>query len=129
MFFLLFINTSIYLCAIYDLLITLCECGPYRDGWKFIFFCFKIIFYILKLFWCIVGMIIFGSVRFLSKKITKPNFFKKTETASNWPVSVWFFGQKPVQTGLARFFPVLARFFRFRFGSGWFLFSFLFKYI
>jgi len=72
-------------------------------------------------------VIIFGSVRFLSKKVTKPNFFffeKKTETGSNRPVSVrfGFFGQKPVQTGLARFFRVLARFFRvlarfFRFGS------------
>ena len=54
-------------------------------------------------------MIIFGSVRFFSKKVTKPNFFflkKKTETGSNRPVSVrfGFLGQKPVQTGLARFF-------------------------
>ena len=50
----------------------------------------------------------FGSVRFLSKKVTKPKFFfeKKTETGSNRPVSVrfGFLGQKPVQTGLARFF-------------------------
>jgi len=55
-------------------------------------------------------VIIFCSVRFLSKKVTKLNFFltKKTETGSNRPVSVWFgfFEQKPVQTGLARFFPV-----------------------
>ena len=63
-------------------------------------------------------MIIFGSVRFLSKKVTKPNFFfeknrNQTETRSNRPVSVRFsfLGQKPVQTGLARFFLVLARFF------------------
>ena len=58
-----------------------------------------------------VGVIIFGSVRFLSKKVTKPKFFflkKKTETGSNRPVSVQFgsvfLGLKPVQTGLARFF-------------------------
>ena len=62
-------------------------------------------------------MIIFGSVRFLSKKVTKPKFFfeKKTETESNRPFSVrfGFLGKKPVQTGLARFFrfgSVLARF-------------------
>jgi hypothetical protein len=44
---------------------------------------------------------IFGSVWFLSKKITKPNL-KKTKTGSNRPVSVLFLRQKPVQ-GLARF--------------------------
>jgi hypothetical protein len=57
-------------------------------------------------------VIIFGSIRFLSKKVTKPNFFffKKTEneqkTGSNRPVLVWFgfLGKKPVQIGLARFF-------------------------
>jgi len=58
-----------------------------------------------------VGVIIFGSVRFLSKKITKPklkknqNRFKPTGFGS-----VRFFRTK---TGLARFFFV---FFRFRFG-------------
>jgi hypothetical protein len=65
-------------------------------------------------------VIIFSSVRFLLKK--KPN---RTKTGSNRPVSVWFdfFGQKPVQTSLTRFFPVwlyffgLARFFWFGFGS------------
>jgi len=45
-------------------------------------------------------------------------FFKKTETGSNRPVSVWFFRTK---TGLARFFPVwldfFLVFFLFRFGS------------
>jgi len=77
-------------------------------------------------------VIIFGSVRFLSKKVTKSKFFyfKKTEiepkpgqTDRFWFSSV-FLGQKPVQTGLALFFrfgPVLARFFfrvfLFRFGS------------
>jgi hypothetical protein len=60
-------------------------------------------------------VIIFGSVRFLSKKVTKPKFFffekknrNRTETGSNRPVSVRFgsvfLGLKPVQTGLARFF-------------------------
>ena len=53
-------------------------------------------------------MIIFGSVRFLSKKVTKPKFFffekknrNRTETGSNRPVSVRFFRAK---TGLTRFF-------------------------
>jgi len=92
----------------------------------------------------------FGSV--FIKKVTKPkNFFLKkkqnrTETGSNRPVSVRFgsdfLGQKPVQTGLARFFRFwlgffrfwlgffgLARFFRFgsisaRFGSVFFRFRF-----
>jgi hypothetical protein len=53
-------------------------------------------------------VIIFGSVRFLSKKVTKPKFFfkKKPETGSNRPGSVRFsfLGKKPVQTGLAWFF-------------------------
>jgi phage shock protein PspC (stress-responsive transcriptional regulator) len=77
-----------------------------------------------------LGVIIFGSVRFLSKKVTKPKFFfKKIETRSNRPVSVrfGFLGKKPVQTGLARFFsvfPVLARFFRF--GSVFFGFGSVF---
>ena len=87
---------------------------------------------------CIQGCSRFGSVRFLSKKVTKPNFFFKknrnrTETGSNRPVSVWFGSVfqrknrfKPVWLGffgLARFFPIwlgffgLARFFRF--GSVW----------
>ena len=49
-------------------------------------------------------MIIFGSVRFLSKKVTKPKFFfeKKTETGSNRfgsVFSVWL-----GFSGLARFF-------------------------
>ena len=68
-------------------------------------------------------MIIFGSVRFLSKKVTKSNFFLKknrnqTETGSNRPVSVrfGFSGQKPVQTGLARFSRFWLGFFRFWLG-------------
>jgi hypothetical protein len=54
-------------------------------------------------------VIIFDLVRFLSKKVTEPKkkIFKK-KTGSNRPVSVRFgsifLGQKPVQTGLARFF-------------------------
>jgi hypothetical protein len=39
-----------------------------------------------------LGVIIFGLVRFLSKKITKPVFFKKTETKP-----------KPIQTDRFRF--------------------------
>ena len=87
-------------------------------------------------------MIIFGSVRFLSKKVTKSNFFfeKKTETGSNRPVSVRFFRAKTgsnrfgsVFSVLAWFFPVLARFglvffwFFVGFSSIWFgFFGFLF---
>jgi hypothetical protein len=53
-------------------------------------------------------MIIFYSVQFLyKKKVIKLNFLKKnlnrTKTGSNRPVSVWFFGQKPVQTDRFRF--------------------------
>jgi hypothetical protein len=72
-------------------------------------------------------VIIFGSVRFLSKKVTKPKFFlKKTETKPKLGQtdrfrfgSGRFLGKKPVQTGLARFFQFwlgffgLTRFFRF----------------
>jgi len=80
----------------------------------------------------------FGLV-FIKKSNQTEIFLKKnrnrTETGSNRPVSV-FLGQKPVQTGLARFsrfFPVLARFFRFgsvfcrfRFGSVFRFFGFSF---
>ena len=68
-----------------------------------------------------VGVIIFGSVRFLSKKVTKPNYFflkknqNRTETGSNRPVSVRF-GFFRAKTGSNRFgsvFLVLARFSRF----------------
>jgi hypothetical protein len=68
-----------------------------------------------------LGVIIFSSVRFLSKKVTKPIFFfckKKPKPNQNrvkptgfGSVRFGFLGKKPVQTGLARFFPVLARFF------------------
>jgi hypothetical protein len=92
-------------------------------------------------------VIIFGSVRFLSKKVTKPKFFfeKKNRnrvklTSSN---RFWlgflgfgsvFFGFGSVFFGLARFFrfgSVLARFgsvfCRFRFGSVWFFRFFIYK--
>ena len=67
------------------------------------------------------GVIIFSSVRFLSKKVTKTSFFKKKiETGSNRPVSGrLFWEKKPIQTVLARFFQFglvfssLAQFFRF----------------
>jgi hypothetical protein len=63
-------------------------------------------------------VIIFDSIRFLTKKVTKPKFifFKKTETGSNKPVSVRLGSFFRAKTGLARFFwfgLVLARF-----GSG-----------
>jgi hypothetical protein len=72
-------------------------------------------------------VIIFDFVRFLSKKVTKLNFFfeKKTETGSNRPVSVrfGFLGKnrfKPVWLGFGSVFPVWlgfgSVFFRFRFG-------------
>jgi hypothetical protein len=55
-------------------------------------------------------VIIFYSVRFLSKKVTESNFFKKkTETepkpgqTDRFRFGSVFLGQKPVQTGLARF--------------------------
>jgi len=51
-------------------------------------------------------MIIFGSVRFLSKKVTKPKKFfeKKPKPGQTDRVRFGFLGKKPVQTGLARFF-------------------------
>jgi hypothetical protein len=72
-----------------------------------------------------LGVIIFGSVQFLSKKITKPKlfFFEKKNRNRVKPTGFGsvFLGQKPVWLGfssfgsifsvLARFFPVLARFF------------------
>jgi hypothetical protein len=74
-------------------------------------------------------VIIFGSVRFLSKKVTKPKFFflKKSKPGQTDRFRFGFLGKKPVQTGLARFFsvfPVLARFFRF--GSVFFGFGSVF---
>jgi hypothetical protein len=85
-------------------------------------------------------LIIFGSVRFLLKKVTKPKlfFFLKTETGSNRPDSVRFFREKTDSNRFgsvfARFFQfgsVFARFFRFgsvlaRFGSVFFWFVFCF---
>jgi hypothetical protein len=73
-----------------------------------------------------LGVIMFGSVRFLSKTNNQTKFFKKNKPK---PVqsdrfqfgSVWFFGQKPVFSGLSQFFfgffPVwiLFGFFSFRF--------------
>jgi hypothetical protein len=66
------------------------------------------------------GVIIFSSVRFLSKKVSKTSFFKKNRNRFK---STWFgsiiLGKKPIQTVLARFFQFglvfssLAQFFRF----------------
>jgi hypothetical protein len=61
-----------------------------------------------------LGVFIFGSVRFLSKKITKPIFLKKNRNRFKptgfGSVRFGFVEQKPVQTGLARFFSVRVRF-------------------
>ena len=56
-------------------------------------------------------MIIFCSVCFYIKKVTKP-IKKRTETSSNQPVLVWlgFLGQKLIKFGLTRFFSVWVRF-------------------
>jgi len=86
-------------------------------------------------------VIIFGSVRFLSKKENQTKNLKKKKKTETEPkpvqtgwVRVGFLGQKQVQTCLARFFPVLLGFFpvwvRFGFfglaqvGSGFFRFRF-----
>jgi len=64
-------------------------------------------------------VIIFGLIWFLSKKVIKSKFFKKTETGSNRLISVRFFR---TTTGSNRFglvFPVLLGFFLiFLFGFG-----------
>jgi len=60
-----------------------------------------------------VGVIIFGSIRFLSKKVTKLKFKKKPNRNQVKPtdfVSVWFFREK---TDSNRFGSVLALFFWF----------------
>jgi len=51
-------------------------------------------------------VIIFSSIRFLSKKVTKLKFFfkKKPKLGQTGRFRFGFLGQKPVQTGLARFF-------------------------
>jgi len=78
--------------------------------------------------------IIFSSVRFLSKKVIKPKFKKKTKLNRNRikPTgfsSVLFFRAKTGSNRFGSVFPVLARFFRFGsvffpvffgFGSVWF---------
>ena len=69
-----------------------------------------------------IEVIIFGW--FLSKNITKTNFFKnKTDTelkhvqTDRFRFGSIILGKNNVQTGLTRFFPVLLGFFRFEFGS------------
>jgi len=70
--------------------------------------------------WCVVvEVIIFSSVRFLSKTSNQNRFLKqKTKTVSNRSVSVWFglvwfgyFGEKTGSNRLGSFFPGLARFY------------------
>ena len=61
-----------------------------------------------------LGVIIFGSVRFLSKKVTKPNFFKKKNRNQVKPTgfgSVRFFREKTGSNRFFSIFPVLAWFF------------------
>jgi len=63
-------------------------------------------------------VIIFGYVGFYNnKKKTKLNLKKKTETGSNRLGLVWFLGQKPIQTGLARFFSGFFVWIRFSFSG------------
>jgi len=51
---------------------------------------------------------------FYKKKVTKPNFFfKKNETGSNRPVSVWFFRTKPGSNWFGLVFSGLVWFFLF----------------
>jgi hypothetical protein len=72
-----------------------------------------------------VGVIIFGSVRFLSKKSyqTKKKLKKKPKPVQTDRVRFGFLGQKLVQIGLARF-SSLARFSQF--WLGFFLFGSVF---
>ena len=53
----------------------------------------------------------FDSVFIIKKKLNRIVFFFKTKIGLNRPVSVRFFRTKPVQTGLAWFFPVWQCFF------------------
>jgi hypothetical protein len=63
----------------------------------------------------LVAVIIFCSVWFLLKKIIKSIFFKKPKPVQTDQFRFSFLGQKPVQTGLARFFQFgSVRFFRFQ---------------
>jgi hypothetical protein len=86
-----------------------------------------------------LGVIIFGSVRFYQKIVTKPKFKKKPKPVQTdrFRFGSVFLGQKPVQTVLARFFRFGSVFFPVFFGSvrfdffkiligliGFFLFSF-----
>jgi hypothetical protein len=82
--------------------------------------------------WCVVvEVIIFSSVRFLSKTSNQNRFLKqKTKTVSNRSVSVWFglvwfgyFGEKTGSNRLGSFFPGLARFYSSLVWFGFFLFQ------
>jgi hypothetical protein len=65
----------------------------------------------------ISGAIIFSSIQFLSKKIIKSNLKKKLKPVQTDWFRFGFLGQKPIQTGLARFFSGMAHFFSVGFGS------------
>jgi hypothetical protein len=80
----------------------------------------------------VLGVIIFGSVWFLSKKNNQTEIKRKRNRVKRIGFSsVWFLGQKPVQTGLTWFFRFWLGFFGlawfFWFGSGFFL-VFLFRF-
>jgi hypothetical protein len=68
------------------------------------------------------GVIIFGSIWFLLKKITKLNFFKKKKNQNRFKptgfgsVRFSFLGQKPVQLGFSWFGSVFSVFCRFWLG-------------
>jgi len=73
-----------------------------------------------------LGVIIFGSVWFLSKKYNQAGFFlkkTKTEPVQTDHLRSGYFRKKPVQTGLTRFFPGWLDFF-----PGWLGFSFRFGF-
>ena len=88
----------------------------------------------------LLGVIIFGSIRFLSKKVTKlKNFFLKKKPKPNRnrviPTGfglVWFFRAKTGSNRFGSVFPILARFSRFwlgffRFWLGFFWFGLVFS--
>ena len=51
----------------------------------------------------VIGVIIFSSIRFLSKKITKSNFFKKNRNQSETGLARFFSGLGLVQFGFFSF--------------------------
>jgi hypothetical protein len=70
----------------------------------------------------LVGVLIFGLVWFLSKKVIKLNFFIKKQNRNRFKPtgfsSVWFFKAKTSSNRFGSVFSVLTRFFSGFFGSG-----------